>query len=140
VRAPKKIPMPEESWPHFSRKELECPCCGRMEMDDRFMQNVERLRRWCNFSFRVGSAFRCPSYNAAVSVTGTSGPHTTGRAIDIIVSGEESYILLSRALKTGEFTGIGVKQTGAHDKRFLHLDNLRKTEHAHRPRVWSYGV
>jgi hypothetical protein len=35
-------------------------------------------------------------------------------------------------------TGIGVAQRGPHDKRFIHLDDLKNSEQNPRPWIWSY--
>jgi len=102
-------------------------------MDARFMRRVVDLRRKLDFPFVVTSAIRCPAHNAHVSSTGLSGPHTTGHALDIAVSGQRAFQLLALAGKYG-MTGLGVKQHGPHNKRFLHIDDLD----AGRPWVWSY--
>lgn len=102
-------------------------------MDNGFMFKMVELRRACGFPLRVTSAYRCPERNKEVSSTGLTGPHTTGKAIDIAVDREQAYIVLYHAFKLG-FTGIGVKQKGS--SRFIHLDwNL---EGKPRPTVWSY--
>lgn len=117
--------------PHFKAGELACRCgCGMLPKQD-FMDKVEALRVELGFAFPVTSAARCPDHNARVSGTGRTGPHTTGRAIDIGVRGENALRLIQAALKAG-FTGIGVSQKGA--ARFIHLDDLKEG----RPTVWSY--
>jgi zinc D-Ala-D-Ala carboxypeptidase len=121
--------------PHFTDDELRCKCgCGMLPKPD-FMQKVERLRVVCNFPFVVTSAARCPNHNDRVSKTGRTGPHTTGRAIDIGVSHDRAYNLIVKALQLG-FTGIGVNQKG--DGRFVHVDDLMGEDGNTRPRVWSY--
>lgn len=123
------------AWDHFSEKELTCPCgCGRQEMNDVFMNRLVRVRKLCNFPFIVTSAFRCPDYNDSISSTGREGPHTTGRAVDIQVSGSKSHRILSIAL-TQRMLGIGLNQKGSHKKRFIHLDDLTDGP---RPWVWTY--
>lgn len=117
--------------PNFSTDELKCKCgCGMLPAKD-FMLKVQVLRDQLGFSMPVTSAARCPKHNAAVSATGINGPHTTGRAIDIGVRGEQAVMLIKAALNSG-FTGIGVSQKGT--SRFIHLDDL---QHG-RPTIWSY--
>lgn len=117
--------------PHFTPAELVCKCgCGMLPEPD-FMEKVERLRNFCGFPLPVTSAARCPDHNEKVSRTGRTGPHTTGRAIDIGVRGAQAVTLISLALDEG-FTGIGVSQKGA--SRFIHLDDLIEG----RPTTWSY--
>lgn len=117
--------------PHFSKAELTCKCgCGMLPAQD-FMDKVEALRVSVGFPLPVSSAARCPDHNAKVSGTGRTGPHTTGRAIDLAVDRSKAYAVLSTALRMG-FTGIGVQQKGG--GRFIHLDMLTEG----RPTVWSY--
>jgi zinc D-Ala-D-Ala carboxypeptidase len=128
-------------WEHFSKDELSCtgacPRCSGSDsnMNAEFMAKLVKLRKLCGFSFPITSAYRCPDRNKEVSKTGANGPHTTGKAIDILASGPEAYVLVMLALQLN-FTGIGINQKGPHNKRFIHLDyNL---EGKARPRIWSY--
>ena len=128
-------------WEHFSKQELSCtgacPRCSGSDsnMNAEFMAKLVKLRKLCGFSFPITSAYRCPDRNKEVSKTGLNGPHTTGKAIDIQISGPEAYVLVMLAIQLN-FTGIGVNQKGPHNKRFIHLDWNR--EGKARPRIWSY--
>lgn len=122
----------------FSDKELRCPCCNQNFMDTPFMLELIRIRQIADFPFIISSAYRCPDYNAKVSTTGKHGPHTTGRAIDILVYGGRTVILLKLILKSEFFTGIGINQRGPHSKRFIHIDNLKVAENRSRPWLWTY--
>jgi len=105
-------------------------------MDSAFMKKLVSLRITFNFPMILMSAFRCPDYNAHVSSTGHTGPHTTGKAVDIKIARGLAYQLLKLAL-IYDFTGIGVKQHG--DGRFIHLDTLTNGETSGpRPTIWSY--
>ena len=120
---------------HFSRHELRCRCgCGRCGMDQAFLVRLEQLRWAFGKPMRLSSAYRCPDHNERISKTGRTGPHTTGRAVDVLVSGEDAYRLVRLALEHG-FTGIGIAQRGPHERRFIHLDDL---DGPTRPWVWSY--
>lgn len=126
---------------YFTDDELKCKCNNCKDknnanmMNDDFMQMMDNLREKCNFGLIVSSAYRCKLHNADVSSTGLNGPHTTGRAIDILIGRKNAYIVLKNALELG-FTGIGIKQTG--DTRFIHLDNLTQYDGFPRPTLWSY--
>jgi zinc D-Ala-D-Ala carboxypeptidase len=121
--------------PHFSDAELACRCgCGMLPKQD-FMDKVEALRVAYGKPLAVTSAARCPNHNARVSATGRTGPHTTGRAIDLAVDRGNAYRLLRMALEAG-FSGLGFQQKGA--GRFLHLDDLPNAPGQPRPTVWSY--
>jgi zinc D-Ala-D-Ala carboxypeptidase len=121
--------------PHFQASELACKCGCGMLPERLFMDKVERLRMRAGFPMPVSSAARCPSHNAKVSSTGATGPHTTGRAIDLAVSGSRALELIRLALQM-DFTGIGVNQKGS--ARFLHLDDLPNKDGQPRPHLWSY--
>jgi zinc D-Ala-D-Ala carboxypeptidase len=121
--------------PHFHFREIQCRCgCGGLPKQD-FMDKVEKLRDRLGFALPCTSGYRCPEYNSRVSGTGRTGPHTTGRAIDLSVSHARALELLRMALSMG-FTGIGIKQHGA--GRFIHLDDLPEKEGQFRPTIWSY--
>lgn len=104
-------------------------------MDKHFMERLDGIRLTFNLPMRISSGYRCPKYNQAISETGETGPHTTGRAVDVRVSGREAFQLLDIAVTMG-MTGIGIKQHGPHALRYLHLDDL---QHEGRPWLWSYS-
>lgn len=121
---------------YFSVVEFECRCgCGRAPMDNEFLERLDAVRGAYGKPLAVTSGYRCPSYNAKVSGTGMTGPHTTGKAADLAVARGDAYKLLGIALRYG-FTGIGVQQKGA--ARFLHLDTLTDAPGQPRPTLWSY--
>ena len=102
--------------PHFSEAEMTCRGTGKCEMDEEFMELLERIR----MEYGKGT-----------------GPHTTGRAADILVAGPDAYALMQIAQSLGA-TGIGISQRGDHAKRFIHIDNLGADYAGPRPFVWSY--
>lgn len=108
------------------------------------MELLEEIRVSWNRAIYLSSAYRCPEYNSEVSSTGLTGPHTTGKAVDIPVWGEEalellSIILLQATTGRGLGIGIGLKQHGPYHKRFIHLDTLRDDEtEGPRPFIWTY--
>lgn len=118
-------------WRYFTLAEFACKHCKANEMTLGFITKIDALRRDVGFALPVSSGYRCPEHNARVSSTGRTGPHTTGRAVDFAVQGEQAHILILVALKSG-FTGLGVQQKGG--GRFIHLDDLSTG----RPTVWSY--
>src|SRR5271167_4633271 len=126
-------------WQYFELDELRCHCfqCGStgLEMKTTFMNMIVILRKEMCFPFVITSAYRCPDYNKKVSNTGRTGPHTTGKALDIQVSGEQAWDLFYKSLSM-RFLGIGVNQKGT-GGRYIHLDMCLPSE-APRPRIWSY--
>ena len=117
-------------------------------MDPRMMHRVVDMRRILNFEFNVTSAARCPAYNAIVSTTGPTGPHTPiivddgGKprchSLDFAMYGHQVAKLESMARQHG-FTGIGLKQHGPWGKRFIHLDDLPEGPGRPRPWTWTYS-
>lgn len=124
-------------WPHFTPRELACKGSGRLLIHPGTLDRLERLRAVLGHPLPISSGYRSPGHNAAVSSTGEHGPHTTGQAVDILVSGERVWRLLREALAL-EFLGVGVAQKGPHGGRFVHLDDLPDSPGCARPRVWSY--
>ena len=98
------------------------------------MRKIEALRESLGFPFVVTSGYRCPKHPIEIKKSSV-GAHTTGRAMDIAVKGEDAYRLLSGALNAG-FTGIGINQKG--DSRFIHIDDTQASPERPRPWVWSY--
>lgn len=129
----------------FKAHELRCKCgnCDGGEMNDYFMSRLISLRENMGFPFIVSSAYRCSDYNETISETGPDGPHTTGRAIDIVIYGKRAENLIQGAFRYGilglNHGGLGLHQRGPHKKRFVHLDDLNRSDwHKTRPWVWTY--
>lgn len=124
------------NWRYFKEAEFACRCgCGKNLIDHAFITELDDLRHHLGFALPISSGYRCPDHNARVSITGRTGPHTTGRAADIAVSHARAYDVLQAAMMM-RFTGIGVNQKGS--ARFIHLDNLPNATGQPRPTVWSY--
>jgi uncharacterized protein YcbK (DUF882 family) len=118
-------------WRFFTPDEMRCKCgCGQENMADGFMNLLDRVRRTYNRPIIINSAYRCPDYNNQISTTGRDGPHTTGRAVDAKISSPHVFDLALVAMGLG-MKGLGFKQHGPHEARFLHMDDLSK-------RVWTY--
>ncbi len=123
----------------FKKSEFDCRCgCGRNEMDPDFLRKLDDHRSRVDFPFVVTSGYRCPDHNEAVSNTGRSGPHTTGRAVDLALFGRRAFGVMRHATLGGWYSGIGLNQRGPHNKRFIHLDDLEPEDSRFRPTVWTY--
>ena len=114
--------------------EMRCTHCGAYAMDDTFMQRLDQLREDMGFPFPVTSAYRCEKHPIEARKK-APGAHTTGKAIDIGVSGNDAYILIEAAIRDN-FTGIGINQKG--NSRFIHLDIIPHSSSSPRPWIWSY--
>ena len=125
--------------PYFSEHEFTCKCgCGVTLMSPSFMDALTELRKDFNKPMVITSGYRCSAHNSEVSTTGGKGPHTTGKAADIAVSGADALRLLVIALGQGDFTGFGLAQRGDHKSRYIHLDTLTNQESGSRPTIWTY--
>ena len=130
----REVPDSFWHWANFRPEEFACKADGSLVVVPEFMDRLQRLRYDMNWPFVIVSGYRTPAYNTSVSNTGPDGPHTTGRAVDIRVAGARAYELIGAA-HDHSFTGIGVKQHGPWERRFLHLDDLQGDK---RPRIWTY--
>lgn len=125
-------------WPyrHFTRDEMSCNCGCRMSlMSHGFMVKLDCLREELNRPMIITSGYRCPEWDTAVGRG--DGPHSKGRAADILCHGAAADEILMLSYKY-RFTGRGIMQHGPHDKRFIHLDDLKHTDKRPRPTPWTY--
>lgn len=125
-------------WPNFKASEFVCKGTGEMMMLDSMLDKLQALRDMYGKSITISSGYRAPEYNNKVSKTGFTGPHTTGAAADIRISGRDAHELLTLVFQSKAFTGIGINQRGPHTERFIHVDMLLNDAKSPRPWVWSY--
>lgn len=104
-------------------------------MDLNFVAKVQRLRTMYGNSLTISSGYRSPEHPIEARKPNGPGAHASGRACDIRIYGEDALDLLHLALESGDFTGVGVQQSGDFSRRFIHLDDL---ENERRPTLWSY--
>lgn len=116
---------------YFSEKELACQHCGENKFDPEFLELLNHIRVDCGFPLPVTSGYRCPQHPIEAAKK-NPGAHSSGRAVDIAVSGNRAYKLLQVALSAG-VPRIGVNQKG--DSKFIHLDWDSKLP---TPTIWSY--
>ena len=112
-------------------------------MDEEFMELLQQVRNNFGKPMVVTSGYRHPDYNEelqkrGITKTGRTGPHTTGKAVDILITGREAIRLFAIAQNLG-MTGIGLNQRGPHEKRFIHMDSLPNIPGRQpRPHCWTY--
>jgi zinc D-Ala-D-Ala carboxypeptidase len=124
-------------WKFFSEDELRCKGTGEIHMDELFMDMLVSLRERLKQPMSISSGYRSESHNIAIGGS-TKSAHLKGCAVDIVCSGHKAFEIVRLALELG-FTGIGVKQNGLHEKRFIHLDTMpKKSISIPRPWIWSY--
>ena len=104
--------------PHFSRKEFECRCCGRLVLDDNLLDGLEALRKLAGVPVVVNAGYRCRQHNQEVGGVPNS-QHTQGLAADIRLPGLSLQRMYELALEVPQFSRGGI---GAYDGDFLHVD------------------
>lgn len=123
--------MIEMITPNFSFAEMACKCgCGFAPTpDDDFMRMLQRLRDRLG-PLPINSCARCEEHNRKEGGYPRSA-HLEAKAADIRIFGPRAIQVLEEARRIG-FSGVGIKQNGPKEKRFIHLDIL--------PRIalWSY--
>jgi len=119
---------------YFSEDELKCQHCGAYEVDPEFLERLNSLRADYGKPMTVSSGYRCPEHPIEVKKPSGPGAHTSSRAADIAVQGEDALRLVELAIRHG-FTGIGINQKGS--SRFIHLDDI-SDDRFPRPTIWSY--
>jgi uncharacterized protein YcbK (DUF882 family) len=103
---------------HFSRKELSCRCCGRLQIDSRLLEGLETLRSLAGTPVRVHAGYRCPRHNREVGGVPHS-EHLEGLAVDVSLPGLSLQRMYELALEVPQFAGGGI---GVYDGNFLHVD------------------
>ena len=116
---------------YFTPDELKCQHCGAHGIDTAFVDLLDSIRAEAGFAFPITSGYRCADHPIEARKA-VPGSHSTGKAVDIGVSGDRALKVIELALGAG-IQRIGVNQKGS--GRFIHLDVCTdKTT----PAIWSY--
>ena len=107
-------------WENFSRSEFACRHCGENKMDDRAIDEFQKIRNEVGFPLTVTSGYRCPDHPAE-RAKARPGTHSRGIAADFLVSHDRARILLEQAIRR-RLGGIGIAQKGSIEERFIHID------------------
>ena len=121
-----------DNWkcPNFSPGEFRCQHTGKEGMHPEFMARLQTLREVYAKPMTITSGYRHPTHPIEARKA-SPGEHSTGRAADVGVQGEDALRLVWLAVECG-FTRIGVQQKGA--GRFIHLGDSPDFP----PGIWSY--
>jgi zinc D-Ala-D-Ala carboxypeptidase len=129
---------PTDRWPNFSIREMCCSHTGLCFLDGEMMDNLQAIRVELGKPLSITSGYRHSNHPIEAAKT-QPGAHFTGKAVDVLCNGAFALDVLAEALHFG-FSGVGVKQHGNHQTRFLHIDYIAFEDefHAPRPSIWSY--
>lgn len=117
---------------YFSEEELACQHCGKYGTPPDFLELLNEIRRTYNRPMVISSGYRCPDHPIEAAKD-KPGSHASGRAVDVLVAGEDALDLIVAAKLNG-ICRIGVKQKGDWNSRFIHLDDDSSLPNA----LWSY--
>ena len=109
-------------FPNFSASEFRCQHTGTDGMDEDFVRCLQQLRTIYGKGMVISSGYRSAEHPIEARKPNGPGAHESGKAADIAIYGADALELLTLALQSGLFTGIGVAQKGSLGSRFLHLD------------------
>lgn len=102
---------------YFSRKELECKCCGVCLISDDLIMRLNQAREMAGIPFIITSGYRCQRHNEEVGGVPTSA-HTKGLAVDIAFKNSNQCFKIVRSLYDAGFKRIGINFA----KSFVHCD------------------
>lgn len=100
---------------YFQRSEFACRCgCGRNEIPDDFIHDMDDLREACGFPLVINSGWRCENHPKELAKD-RPGQHNRAAADVRAVNGHQLYIIQENAYALG-FRGV------AAGKGFVHID------------------
>jgi hypothetical protein len=129
-----------EDWsqyPSFSEDEFKCKHSGIVKMEKDFMRKLQYLRDVVAQPFIITSGYRSANHPTEKSKK-YPGEHYYGRACDVKCHTELAHNILKNAGLCG-FTRLGIKQTGPHEERFIHLGTSDSHQGFISPTVWTYA-
>lgn len=69
--------------PHLKSNEVACPCCGQVQYEQAFVDQLEYVRLGVGLPFIYTSFFRCVFHNDSLVNASKDSFHLLGRAADI---------------------------------------------------------
>ena len=129
--------------PHFSWAELAdreghlMPSRVRGMLQLLCEAHLEPIREEFGRPMRISSGYRSPEHSAERNKKFGPGAHSHGLAVDILVHGDTAKELVKIALDQGVM-GLGLKQHGPHEKRFVHMDWWKGDINHPRPWIFTY--
>ena len=135
-------------WPNISWSEASCSETKTCLLDPNFIDLIQRLRTELGFPLNFSSMYRSevhPVEAVKIRRGKLTGSHALGCAVDIVIHSSHARRLLALALQEEAITGVGLSQTGAKARRFIHLDGMSEKHCIERGvqvdwnnRLWTY--
>ena len=128
----------------FKREEFACSSSGEALMDANFLRALEEIREALGEPMFITSAYRSdqhPITQSKIDKGGAhGGAHHLGLAVDVHCAGSKAMKIIALAVDNNAINGIGIKQNGAWNSRFVHLDSVPFENNfgLTRPALWSY--
>ena len=114
---------------NFSSDEFACKCCGRQNINENLVFQLQKIRGIVKKPIIITSGYRCPAHNKKIGGSPKS-QHLKGNAADIVIKGYSVKQMYETALtlyKKG-IGGIGIYP----EQGFIHLDVREQ------PAFWVY--
>ena len=111
--------MSERLSKNFTPREFRCPDCGRVRVEEKLVQGLQKLRDKTDRPIIVTSGYRCNEHNREVGGSENSLP-LTGQAADITCAGMSLLRLYFEAIGVPEFQDGGVGLYSQNN--FIHVD------------------
>lgn len=107
---------------HFHSTEFRCKHCGTIKIDERLVNNMEKIFDKLNASkCIISSGYRCSVHDKAVGGNGT-GQHTKGYAADCIYYDKNGKIIPSKIVVCVAYDSDLFRGIAKIDNNYTHLD------------------
>jgi zinc D-Ala-D-Ala carboxypeptidase len=129
---------------HFKLEEFACSTSGLSLMNEQLLQALEEIRERLGEPMIITSGYRSDQHPITQSKIDKGakhgGAHHLGYAADVGCAGPSAMKILALAIENPAITGVGVKQSGPWNSRFIHLDAVPQENNfgLTRPALWSY--
>lgn len=114
---------------NFSSDEFACKCCGRQNINENLVFQLQKIRGIVKKPIIITSGYRCPAHNKKIGGSPKS-QHLLGKAADIVIKGlsvKQMYQVLVPFHKK-YFAGLGIYP----EQGFIHIDTRDE------PTIWVY--
>ena len=105
---------------YFTRKELECKCCGQCLISDDLLGRLNQAREMAGIPFIITSGYRCQNHNDKVGGKPNSA-HTTGQAVDIAFKNSNTDIFKASFYRPVDSRSRIAYQSGGVAQRFQYV-------------------